>query len=262
MSDFEFIQTELNDNIFVIRFNRPDCYNAMNVKMKGEIVKAIKLANRNEQCRSIVLTGNGKAFSSGQDLNDRTVSADEGPVDLGRTLREEWNPLINAIRKSELPVIAAINGVCAGAGLSVAMACDFKYANSTVKLVSGFSQIGLTLDAGMDHTLTRALGHSRAMEFGLLGKPLTAGEALDVGLVNSVSEEFFEQAMACGRKIGSLPPLSVKIVKKNLLYAQDASFEDVVARETTSQRFLGNTEDYAEGVDAFFNKRKPQFKGR
>ena len=263
MSDFSFIKVDIENQTAIITMNRPDVFNAMNKAMKKEIIKAIKTANSNDQVRSIILTGEGKAFSSGQDLNDRTVNADEGPVDLGKTLETEWNPLINALCQSEKIVIAAINGVCAGAGLSVAMACDLKIAAEGIRFISGFSSIGLTLDAGMDHVFVRRLGYTKALEFALFSKPMMSNEMLEAGLLNQICklEELKERAKEMSAKINALAPLSVKIIKKNMRFAQDHSLEEVITRETASQRFLGNTKDYQEGVAAFLGKRKPEFKG-
>ena len=143
MKTFETIKSEIKDGTAIITINRPQVYNALNVQGKLDIIAGIKEANKDASVRSIVLTAEGKAFCSGQDLNDRTVDASKGAVDIGHTIETEWNPLIEAIRTSEKLVIGAINGVCAGAGLSVALACDMKIAPPGNRFISGFSQIGL-----------------------------------------------------------------------------------------------------------------------
>lgn len=259
---FEFIKTETQKNTEIITFNRPECYNAFNVQTKLEVIKAIKAANKNTEVRSIILTGQGKAFCSGQDLNDRTVNSDHGPVDIGKTLRDEWNPLIETIRASEKLVIGALNGVCAGAGLSVAMACDFKVSAPGVKFVSGFAQIGLAPDAGMSHTLVRAMGYSRALQFSLFGERLEAHQMLDFKLINEISDNPLDSSLEWSQKINQLAPLSVKMIKKNLQTAQDQTFDQVIWRETYTQRYLGFSNDYSEGVKAFFEKRSPKFQGQ
>ena len=258
---FEFIKYELKGQTAIVTMNRPEVFNAMNVKTKKEIIEAIKNANKDSAVRSIILTGAGKAFSSGQDLNDRTIQASNGPVDLGHTVKTEWNPLIESIRNSEKPVIAAINGVCAGAGLGVALACDFKVSKPQVKFVSGFAQIGLTPDAGTSHILTRHLGYSKAIEFALLGQALLAEDMQNYGLVNFIAENEMEKALELSEKINALAPKSVTTIKKNFQFGMDYSFSDVSEKEMMSQRFLGWTKDYQEGVSAFLEKRKPQFKG-
>lgn len=261
MSQYQFINYAIMGKTAVITFNRPEVFNAMNIKTKLEIIEGIKTANKDPAVRSIVLTGAGKAFSSGQDLNDRTIQAANGPVDLGHTLKTEWNPLIEAIRGSQKIVIAAINGVCAGAGLSVALACDLKVSKPGTKFVSGFAQIGLCPDAGTSFILSRHLGYSKALEFSLLGKPLLATELLEAGLINEVSEDELASALKMGEMINSLAPKSVELIKKNLQFGFEGDFSDTIERETYSQRFLGWTEDYKEGVAAFLEKRKAEFKG-
>lgn len=261
MSSFKFIKTETKDQTGIITINRPEVYNALNVAGKFEIIKAIKIFNGDKNIRSIILTGEGKAFCSGQDLNDRTVNPENGPIDIGHTLTTEWNPLVNAITSSEKLVIAAINGVCAGAGLSVALACDLKISKPQTRFISGFTQIGLCPDAGMSHILVRALGYSKALEFCLLGNPLMSEQMLTYGLINEIADDHLAKAIELTEKINALAPLSVKIVKKNLQYGLDNKFSDVLQREIGAQQFLGFSQDYKEGVSAFMEKRKPQFKG-
>src|SRR5690554_1190943 len=259
---FEYIEVKNDDQTCIITINREAVYNALNRDSKFEIIKAIKEANKDENIRSIILTAKGKAFCSGQDLNDRTVNDPNEKVDLGKTLEEEWNPLMTAIRNSEKLVIAAINGVCAGAGLSMALNCDIKIALPEVKFISGFTQIGLAPDAGLSSLLTQNLGYSKALEFALLGKPLLSEKMLQFNFINEISPSPFERAMEIASQVNALAPLAVKMVKKNLKAAMDLSFEQTLEQEKATQRFLGFSEDYKEGVRAFLEKRKPQFTGR
>lgn len=263
MSDYKYTLVETKGQTGIIKLNRPDVYNALNFDGKHEIIKAIKGFNKDSNVRSIILTGEGKAFCSGQDLNDRAVNSQDGsPVDIGKTLQTEWNPLISAIRGSEKIIIAAINGVCAGAGLSVVMACDLKIALPKIRFISGFTQIGLAPDAGMSSTLVQAMGYNKALEFALFGKPLMSEEMLEKGLLNEIAEQFMDRALEVSTTINGLAPLSVKAVKKNLQYALGHTFEDVVQRETYTQRYLGFSEDYKEGRNAFLEKRSPKFIGK
>jgi len=259
---FETIKFEIKDQTAVITINRPQVYNALNIQGKIDIISAIKEANKNSSIRSIILAAEGKAFCSGQDLNDRTVDATKGPVDIGHTIETEWNPLIGAIRTSEKPVIAAIQGVCAGAGLSLALACDFKIANPGVKFIAGFTQIGLAPDAGMSFMLVRQMGYTKAMEFALLGKPLLSEDMERYNFINKVVENSLTSAMELANEINQLAPLSVKMVKKNFQFATQKELDEVLEREKHVQRMLGFSEDYKEGVKAFMEKRKPQFKGQ
>ena len=261
MTNFETILYRLDGATAVVTINRPKVYNALNVQGKLDIIKAIREANKDPAVRSIVLAAEGKAFCSGQDLNDRTVDASKGPVDIGRTIETEWNPLIEAIRNSEKLVIAAIQGVCAGAGLSVALACDLKIAAPGVRFISGFSQIGLAPDAGMSFMLVRQMGYTKALEFALLGKPLLSETMLEYNFINAVAEDPLQEAMVYAAQINGLAPLSVKMVKKNLQFASEKELGDVLKREKYVQRFLGFSADYKEGVTAFLEKRKPAWLG-
>ncbi len=257
----EDIQVKNENGTCTITLNRPDVYNALNRETKLELISQIRKAGRDEAVKSIVLTGAGKAFSTGQDLNDRTVS--DGPsVDLGYTLETEWNPLVNAIRESEKIVIGAINGVVAGAGISVALACDFIYAKSAIKFVSGFANIGLCPDAGSSFIFARAIGYQKALEFFLTNAPMMSEDLEKAGLVNYVGEDFLEKANEMATRINGMAPLSVQNIKKNLQFALDQDFKESMRRETYTQRFLGNSKDYQEGLKAFFEKRKPVFKGQ
>ncbi|HXH30543.1 MAG TPA: enoyl-CoA hydratase-related protein [Bacteriovoracaceae bacterium] len=262
MKNFETIKYEVISRTAIITINRPTVYNALNVQGKLDLISAIREANKDASVRSIVLTADGKAFCSGQDLNDRTVDATKGPVDIGHTIETEWNPLIQAIRNSEKLVIAAIQGVCAGAGLSVALACDLKVAAPGVRFISGFSQIGLAPDAGMSFMLVRQMGYTKALEFTLLGKPLFSETMLEYNFINKVAENPLQEALEFASQINGLAPLSVKMVKKNLQFASEKELGEVLNREKYVQRFLGFSADYKEGVKAFMEKRKPEFKGQ
>lgn len=261
-TNFETIKYEVKEGTAIVTINRPQVYNALNVQGKFDIIGAIREANKDSTVRSIILTAEGKAFCSGQDLNDRTVDATKGPVDIGHTIETEWNPLIEAIRNSEKLIIGAINGVCAGAGLSVALACDMKIAAPGVRFISGFSQIGLAPDAGLSFILVRQMGYTRALEFALLGKPLLSETMLEYNFINKIAESPLEEAVKIAQDINHLPPLSVKMVKKNFQFAGEKELGEVLSREKYVQRFLGFSEDYKEGVSAFLEKRKPQFKGQ
>lgn len=261
MKTFETIKYEIKNGTALITINRPQVYNALNVQGKLDIINGLREANKDASVRSIVLAAEGKAFCSGQDLNDRTVDASKGPVDIGHTIETEWNPLIDAIRSSEKLVVAAIQGVCAGAGLSVALACDMKIAAPGIRFISGFSQIGLAPDAGMSFMLVRQMGYTKALEFALLGKPLLSEGMLEYNFINKIAENPLEEALNLAGEINNLAPLSVKMVKKNLQYANEKELGEVLDREKYVQRFLGFSADYKEGVTAFLEKRKPQFKG-
>jgi 2-(1,2-epoxy-1,2-dihydrophenyl)acetyl-CoA isomerase len=258
---FKFLTYKEENRTALITMNRPEVYNALNAEAKMEIVQAIREANKSPDVRSIVLTGEGKAFCTGQDLNDRSVQASNGGVDLGNTLQTEWNPLVNAIRESNKIVIAAVNGVCAGAGISVAIACDLIVAKPGIKFMGAFSKLGLAPDAGSTYIFSRALGYQKTMEFFLLGKALTAEEMESAGLVNKLDEDAVGSAMLLALELAKLSPLSAAMIKKNIKAALDSNFAQSMERETYAQRFLGNSADYKEGLTAFLSKREPNFTG-
>lgn len=260
-SGFNYIRYEEQNGTAIVSMNRPDMYNALNAEAKMEVVQGIREANKNSAVRSIILTGIGKAFCTGQDLNDRSVQASLGSVDLGHTLQTEWNPLVNSIRDSKKIVIGAINGVCAGAGISVAIACDLLIAKPQTKFVGAFSKLGLAPDAGSSYTFVRALGYQKAMEFFLMGQPLMAEEMLAAGLINVLDENVLERALKYSAVINKLSPVATETVKKNLKSALDSTYSESMERETYAQRFLGRSADYKEGLAAFLEKREPQFTG-
>jgi 2-(1,2-epoxy-1,2-dihydrophenyl)acetyl-CoA isomerase len=260
-SGFKFITYEEENATAIISMNRPELYNALNAEAKMEVVQAIREANKSPSIRSIILTGKGKAFCTGQDLNDRSIQAVNGGVDLGNTLQTEWNPLINSIRDSKKIVIAAVNGVCAGAGISVAIACDLIVSKPNTKFVGAFSKLGLAPDAGSTYTFVRALGYQKAMEFFLMGNPLMAEDMHTAGLINALDEAVLERALVYSATINKLSPLACETVKKNLKAALDSSYNESMEREMYAQRFLGRSADYKEGLSAFLEKREPQFTG-
>lgn len=261
MSQFKFIEYLEENRTAIISMNRPELYNALNAEAKMEIVQAIREANKSPSVHSIILTGNGKAFCTGQDLNDRSVQATNGTIDLGHTLQTEWNPLVMAIRDSKKIIIAAVNGVCAGAGISVVIACDLIVSKPGVKFVGAFSKLGLAPDAGSTYIFSRALGYQKTMEFFLMGEALMSDELHAKGLINFLSEDPMAKAKEYAMNINMLSPLSTEMIKKNIKAAMDSDFNQSLERETYVQRFLGNSQDYKEGLSAFLEKRQPNFKG-
>ncbi|RLA64594.1 MAG: hypothetical protein DRQ88_00615 [Epsilonproteobacteria bacterium] len=262
MGDFKYIKYLMEGQTVVISMNRPEVYNALNFDAKKEIIKAIKMANKDTNVRSLILTGEGKAFCTGQDLNDRTIRSNGGgAVDLGHTLETEWNPLIKALKSSKKIIIGSINGVCAGAGLSIALALDLLVARPKVKYISGFSKLGLAPDAGSTFGLTKALGAKKTLEFFLFGEALLTEDLKAVGVINYVDEDPLKKAIELGQKINELAPMSVEMIKTNINFAMEGTYAKSMDRETYTQRFLGNTNDYQEGLTAFFEKREPKFKG-
>ncbi len=261
MSHFEDILYEERENFSIITINRAESYNSLRAQSKKELTEAIKISNKNSKIKSVILTGSGKAFCSGQDLNDRTIQSSNknSRVDLGLTLEKEWNPLMLAVRKSPKILIGAINGVAAGAGLSLSLNLDLLISKTDTKFISGFTKLGLVPDAGLTHTLTKALGKFTALDFFISNSPLLGKDLFDKGLLKSLSENPLEESIRLAQEISQLSSSSLKFLKFNIQKAVDKDYEDLMERERMSQRFLGYGEDYQEGLNAFFEKRPPLF---
>ena len=256
----EPILQEKRGQTALITINRPDVYNALTRKAKLDLIRALTEAESDPSIRSIVLTASGKAFSSGQDLNDRQDGDEER--DLGQILETEWNPLVKTLRNGNKMVIAAVNGVCAGAGISIALACDLIIARPGVKFVGGFGKIGLVPDAGSTFTFVGSLGYAKTLEFFLFNSPLTSEELHQVGLVNALEDSCVEKALEWAEQINESAPLAVAALKRNARAACETSFIESLRNETNAQQKLGQSQDYKEGVRAFLEKRPPRFQGR
>lgn len=259
MSDFTHIEYTKHQGIGLITINRPKSHNALDREAKLELINAIEKADGDESIKVLILTGTGKSFSSGQDLKDPGVSGDK--VNFEKVLQEEWNPLAAAVRNCGKIIIAAVNGVCAGAGTSLALSCDLLVAAPEAKFVSGFSKIGLVPDMGITFHLVQTLGRYRALEFFLDKKSLRAEELKEAGIVLEIAEDCREKAMELAKEIATMAPLSIQEIKRNLQEALDSDFAASLAKETKAQIRLGKSGDYKEGLAAFYDKRSPRFKG-
>jgi 2-(1,2-epoxy-1,2-dihydrophenyl)acetyl-CoA isomerase len=259
---FETIITTLESGIFTITLNRPDSYNACNEQLTTELQDALQYAHDTEEVRCVVLTGAGKAFCSGQDLKDAPSGG--GKRSLKDSLERRYNPIIRLINTLPKPVIAGINGVAAGAGLSLALACDVRIMSASAKLVEAFIGIALIPDSGATFFYTKMLGYAKAFEFATLNKPIAADEALSLGLVNQVLHPgaFNDGLLAMAKKYAEGPTQSYGYVKLLLQNAQSATLEHMLELEAEYQQLAGETHDYTEGVKAFIEKRSPEFLGR
>lgn len=259
---FESILTSLNAGIFTITLNRPDSYNACNEQLTTELQTALQYAHDTDEVRCVVLTGAGKAFCSGQDLKDAPSGG--GKRSLKDSLERRYNPIIRLITTLPKPVIAGINGVAAGAGLSLALACDIRVMSASAKLVEAFIGIALIPDSGATFFYTKMFGYAKAFEFATLNKPIAADEALSLGLVNQVLHPgaFQEGLNAMAKKYAEGPTQSYGYVKLLLQNAQSTTLEHMLELEAEYQQLAGESHDYAEGVKAFIEKRAPEFLGR
>ncbi|HHS89152.1 MAG TPA: 2-(1,2-epoxy-1,2-dihydrophenyl)acetyl-CoA isomerase [Rhodobacteraceae bacterium] len=256
---YETIRYSLRGNIAVIALNRPEVMNALNTQMRAEILHAVKEAGKN--ARVLVMTGKGRAFCSGQDLGDRANAAD---VDLERTLRDEYEPMLKAICDCPIPTIAAVNGTAAGAGANLALAFDVVIAAESAVFLQAFSRIGLIPDAGGTYWLPRQIGLARAMGAAFFAEPVSARQAVDWGMIweavadDKFAEHWHERAL----KLAEGPTLAYRNIKKALHGSFDNSFEDQLELEAHLQGECGRTRDFKEGVLAFLEKRPAKFEGR
>jgi len=257
---YETIDFKADGAVARITLNRPDRLNSFTARMHGELREV--LGNLGD-ARVVVLTGAGRGFCAGQDLNDRAVAPGEA-VDLGETVQACWNPLIRTLTSLPQPVIARVNGVAAGAGANIALACDIVVAAKSAKFIQSFSAIGLIPDSGGTWALPRLVGQARALGLALTGDPLPAEKAAEWGMIwKAVEDEALDAEVdAIANKLASLPPLGLAVIKEMIRSSWQYSLDEELERQAGAMRRLGFTEDYREGVAAFLEKRTPTFTGR
>ena len=250
---------EVKDGIATITLNRPDRYNAFNNALSFEFIDVLKQTRKDPNVRVIVLTGSGKAFCSGQDLKDvQGVTRS-----LGESVKKRYNPMIKLILGIEKPFVCRMNGVAAGAGASLALACDYVIASEKAKMVWAFVNIGLVTDSGSSWLLPRLIGRQKAFELACLGEKITAQEAQQMGLINQVvpAEELDEAVNKIAEKLAKSATKAIGLMKRMINRSFESSLDEALEQEMWGQEIAGRTHDYKEGTQSFIDKRKPEFKG-
>ncbi|TKT74265.1 2-(1,2-epoxy-1,2-dihydrophenyl)acetyl-CoA isomerase PaaG [Aquamicrobium sp. LC103] len=255
---------ERRDGYHVITLNRPDRLNAFNEVQHHALRTALEECEASGECRAVLLTGAGRGFCAGQDLADRDPAMLGEAPDLGRTLENFYNPLVRKLRAMEKPVICAVNGVAAGAGANIALACDIVLAAKSARFIQAFSKIGLIPDAGGTYWLTRHLGEARAKALALTAHPLSAEDAAAWGLIWKAvdDDKLMEEAVALAEGFAKGPTHAYALTKKAIQAASVNSLDEQLDVERALQREAGRSDDYKEGVSAFLQKRPPVFTGR
>jgi len=258
------VRYEKSDYIATITLNRPEVLNAVNARMGEELLDALRSAESDDEVHCLIITGSGRAFCAGEDIQDLRGQYEKGDnPKLGERLLVKYNPIIRQIRRLQKPVIAAVNGVAAGAGAGIAYSCDVRVASENARFLQAFIKVGLAPDSGTSFFLPRLAGFSKALELSLTGDELTSKDAERLGLVSKVvpAEQLMETARELGTKLAQGPSKAIGLTKRALNKSISSDLETVLEYESYLQEIAGGTADHIEAVRAFFEKRKPVFKG-
>ncbi|ANG62796.1 2-(1,2-epoxy-1,2-dihydrophenyl)acetyl-CoA isomerase [Marinobacterium aestuarii] len=260
---YQHIEYSVEEGVALLTLNRPASLNSFNTQMHEEVRDALKSARRDPAVRCLMITGNGRGFCAGQDLSDRNVAPGAERPDLGLSIERYYNPMIRTLRNFPAPVICAVNGVAAGAGANIALACDIVFAGRSASFIQAFCKLGLLPDSGGTWTLPRLVGQARATALAMLGDKISAEQAAQWGMIWSCVEDsdLHATALACARHLATQPTQGLSMIKRALNASSTNSLDEQLDLERDLQRLAGRTDDYREGVAAFMAKRSPAFKG-
>ena len=260
---YETIIYEKRHGAAILTLNRPERLNSFTVQMHEDIQKVLASIEQDKAVRALLITGAGRGFCAGQDLNDRAVTPGKQAVDLGASCEAYWNPLVRWITSTPIPVLCAVNGVAAGAGANLALACDMVLAAKSAKFIQSFAHIGLIPDTGGTWILPRLIGQARAMGLALTGEPVSAERAESWGMIWKAvaDEDLLEMALNLTEKLAAGPTRGLAETKKRIRASWLNTLDEELDLERDTMRSLGYSSDYAEGVAAFLEKRKPVFTG-
>ncbi|MFL5608079.1 MAG: 2-(1,2-epoxy-1,2-dihydrophenyl)acetyl-CoA isomerase PaaG [Gemmatimonadaceae bacterium] len=263
-SPYQHLLVDLRDGVMFITLNRPEVLNSFNRRMADELVAALEDAGEDAAVRAVLLTGSGRGFCAGQDLAEVLPREGRPAPDLGDVVRLQYNPIIRAVRTLEKPVVCAVNGVAAGAGANLALACDITVAAEGASFIQSFTKIGLIPDSGGTFILPRVVGLQRAAALAMLGDKLPADKALSWGLVYDcvAPAKLLEVASELAARLAAMPTRALGLTKRGFNAGFSNGLDTQLELEEELQREAGRTHDYAEGVRAFTDKRPPRFEGR
>jgi len=256
-----FITKEFKNNTVIISFNRPEKFNSFNRQMALALQETLDEVEKNDEVRTIIITGNGKAFCAGQDLAE---AMDPNAPDIARIVDEHYNPIILRLRTIEKPIIAAVNGSAVGAGSNIALACDIVVATQSANFSQAFSKIGLIPDSGGTFFLPRLIGFQKASALMMLGDKVTASEALEIGMIYKVysDESFLSEVLKLAETLSTMPTKAIGLTKRLLNQSLTNDLTSQLKQESKIQVEAAKSHDFKEGVCAFLEKRKPEFKGK